>query len=100
MIRSKKLRQSAKLQACTLNIVGVCNYLPETTVLAHIPDQYKGIGFKSSDISSCFACSSCHDAIDGRVIVDEFEDNAEFYLFRAWRRTIERWFDMGVINVA
>ena len=39
MIKSKALRDSANGQSCTLNIVGVCDYSPETVVLAHLPDE-------------------------------------------------------------
>ncbi|BBI46989.1 hypothetical protein KPSA1B_105772 [Pseudomonas syringae pv. actinidiae] len=34
---SKKLRASAKGQDCTVRIPAICNYNPETTVLAHLP---------------------------------------------------------------
>ncbi|MGB9149942.1 MAG: nuclease domain-containing protein, partial [Burkholderiales bacterium] len=33
--KGKKLRQSARNQDCTLRFFTVCNYDPETTVLAH-----------------------------------------------------------------
>ena len=33
---SKKIRNSARGQDCALRIPGVCNFNPETTVLAHV----------------------------------------------------------------
>lgn len=35
--RSKALRDSARGQCCTLQIPGICNSNPETTVLCHLP---------------------------------------------------------------
>lgn len=60
-----KLRKSARDKDCTLRL-SCCNGDPATTVLAHLPSKDKGMGMKVSDAFSCYACSSCHDAIDGR----------------------------------
>lgn len=62
----KKLRQSAEMQGCTMRLFRVCNYMPETTVLAH-GKKDKGMGYKSDDKDACYACSACHDVLDGRV---------------------------------
>lgn len=61
---SQKIRNSAKGQTCTLQFMGICNHNPETTVLAHIRDSFKGMGNKASDLSAVYACSSCHDYLD------------------------------------
>lgn len=100
MIRSKKITDSARNAPCTLNIVGVCNHDSTTTVYAHIPDEYKGVGYKSSDLSGCYACSSCHDVIDGRTNNKEYSDRKEFYLFRAWRRTLFMLIEKDILYVA
>lgn len=63
---SKKIRNAARGQSCTLRL-SECNFNPETTVLAHLPNGFKGMGMKGLDTVAVFACSSCHDAIDGRV---------------------------------
>jgi len=104
-----KLRKSAKGQDCTLNIVGVCNYNPETTVLAHLPSEFKGMGNKSPDYCACFACSDCHDAIDGRTKwqseidaehgYNAVKHNLEWYMRRAMVRTWKFWIDEGYIEV-
>lgn len=69
-IESKKIRSAARGQDCTVRLVGICNFNPETTVLAHLPCGQRGVGIKSPDNIAVFACSSCHDAIDGRVKAD------------------------------
>lgn len=64
-----KIRQSAKGQDCQVRIIGVCNFNPETTILAH-PNAYaagKGAGMKALDGLGAYCCSSCHDVIDGRA---------------------------------
>ena len=47
-----------------VRIPGICNGDAETTVLAHLNGG--GMGMKRPDTSAAWACSSCHDAIDGR----------------------------------
>lgn len=63
---SKKIRNAARDQCCTLRL-SECNFNPETTVLAHLPSGTKGMGMKGFDTIAVFACSSCHDAIDSRT---------------------------------
>lgn len=57
---SKKIRQSAKGEACTLRIPGICNNNPETVVLCRVNSAKKGMGNKSLDIHSYYGCASCH----------------------------------------
>ena len=59
-IRSKKIRQSARGERCTLRIPGVCNGDPETVVLCHAPSRSKGLATKSDDTWAAYGCSSCH----------------------------------------
>ena len=52
---------------CQVRLPGICNFNPETTVLAH----YRlagtcGTGMKPPDLLGAWACSSCHDAVDSR----------------------------------
>lgn len=97
-VKSKKLRDSARGQNCTLNIAGVCNYNPETVVLCHFPSDVAGS--KATDISSGFGCSACHDAVDGRVSSPEFQLCKDFYMRRSQIRTWHAWLSMGLIKVA
>ena len=50
---------------CQVRLEGVCNFNPETTILAHKGGA--GWAMKSNDIHGAYCCSSCHDVIDGRV---------------------------------
>ena len=98
-ITSNKIKRSARGEDCTFQIVGVCNYDPETTVLCHLPDESKGIGIKSDDISAAYGCSGCHDAVDGRVRSAEFEAHRQFYMRRAMVRTWRRLVEKGVVKI-
>lgn len=51
-----------------VRIPGVCNFNPETTVLAHYRlAGYCGGSMKPDDDMGAWACSACHDVIDARV---------------------------------
>lgn len=93
---SSKLRNSARGEQCTFRIPGVCQGGTETTVLAHIRDEAKGLGNKANDWSAAFACQSCHDAIDNHRLskADEFA-----YSLRAMQRTHAIWHAKGLLIV-
>jgi hypothetical protein len=63
-IEMSKLRKAARGRDCQVRIPGVCNHNPETTVLAHLSGA--GMGRKANDLHGAWACSDCHDVIDGR----------------------------------
>jgi hypothetical protein len=61
------LRKFARDKPCQVRAPGICNFNPETTVLAHIRrGGVAGVGQKPADIIGVHACSNCHDLIDGR----------------------------------
>lgn len=64
-----KITKSARGQSCTVRIPSICNGNNETVVLAHINGVRfgHGIGQKVNDAFGAYACSSCHDAVDGRT---------------------------------
>ena len=62
-MKQTKITKSARGEECTVRIEGVCNYNPETTTLAHLNGG--GVGTKVIDIHGCYACSSCHEWLDG-----------------------------------
>lgn len=66
MIRSKKVTRSAQGQPCFLQLPGICNQNPETTVWAHLNGHSfgKGAGIKAHDIAGFPACADCHFAFD------------------------------------
>lgn len=99
-IESKKIRNAARGQGCTLQIVGVCNYNNDTVVLAHLPDESHGMSHKADDISACFACSSCHDLLDRRTKNEEFESDREWYMRRAMVRTWRKLIEMDVVKIS
>lgn len=96
-IKSKTIRDSARGEECTLNIYGICNGDPETTVLAHLPDESNGMGTKPDDISACYACHACHDAIDKRTRMASEE--REWYCRRAMVRTWRRLVEKGLVTI-
>lgn len=96
---SKKIRNAARGELCTLNVAGVCSYDRETTIFAHLPFEGGAMGGKVTDLSGCFACHACHDAADRRHWSAELEDHREFYFRRAMVRTWERLIEMGIITV-
>jgi len=59
-----KIRESARGEDCQVRIPGICNFNPETTILAHLNGG--GMGMKNPDYQGAYCCSNCHDAIDLR----------------------------------
>ena len=89
-VRIKKIRDSARNQDCTVKSPW-CNYNPETTVFAHYGEPgEKGIGIKPDDSSGVYACSTCHDWLDGRYTPPKgtypWADKTAFW-FKGMRRT-------------
>lgn len=100
-IRSRAIQQAARREVCTLQIPGVCNHDLETTVLAHLPDESKGMGRKPDDHCAVFACSSCHDVLDGRrnLRTQDWTQQRDWYMRRALTRTWRRLIDRGIIQI-
>ncbi|CAM0103337.1 hypothetical protein PODOV084v1_p0035 [Vibrio phage 340E47.2] len=87
LARSKKLQASARGQDCALRLIGTCNGNPETVVLCHI-GKVRGMACKAGDNMAIFACSACHDAIDGRAKYDkELNPNLAEDFLRALEET-------------
>ena len=58
---SKKLRDFARGQDCTMQLPGICNRNPETTVLCHIRAfGVAGVAMKPHDFFAWHGCSACH----------------------------------------
>jgi len=60
-----KITKSARDEDCLVRIPGYCNYDISTTVFAH-KNGSGNFGGKSSDMLGAYACSACHDLVDGR----------------------------------
>lgn len=98
-IRSKALRDSARGEQCTLRLPGICNGDPSTSVLAHLPFGGRGMGLKAGDTHSVVACSSCHDALDGRAPAPISKGELYECCLRAKAETETLWLSAGLISV-
>jgi hypothetical protein len=59
------LRDQARGRDCQIRLVGVCNFDPATTVLAHYRlVGISGLGMKSPDHLGAWACANCHSYVD------------------------------------
>ncbi|MDM1842297.1 DUF1364 domain-containing protein [Serratia ureilytica] len=70
-----KLTKEARGRECQVRIPGVCNFNPETTVLAH----YRlagtcGTAIKPDDTQAAWACCACHDEVDRRTRLIDAND--------------------------
>jgi hypothetical protein len=92
---SKKLRDSARGQSCTLRIAPCAS--DETVVLCHLPVKgFGGVGMKVPDNLAVFGCDNCHAVLDGRA---KGEYSATDML-RALGETQMYWIESGLIKVA
>ena len=70
-----------------------CTWIEDDVVLCHLNSEAKGMGNKSPDWWAVYACSACHDIIDGRkqqtqIQPIELEICKQRALFRTWERMI------------
>ena len=92
-----KITKSARGEMCTVRIPQKCNWNPETTVFAHLSGG--GMGMKKSDLNGAYACSSCHDVIDGRVPSDYPKTIIELWHRQAVERTQTILLEKGLIVI-
>ena len=95
------LRKLARGKPCLVRIPGVCNHDPETVVGAHINrGGIGGMGMKSgSDLPLIWACSNCHDVIDGRV-ASFYGDDLDTFILEGLCRTLVEVNKLITIKVA
>ena len=98
-IVSKKIRNSAKGEECTLRIPGICNFDPDTTVFCHLPSKASGIGQKGNDYCGVYGCHNCHSVLDRRHWHQPFEDERWEQIHRAWEETLSRLIEKGLIII-
>lgn len=93
------LRKYAKGRECMVRLPG-CTCNPDETVLAHLRTASTGMGQKEDDIFAAWACSACHDAVDGRRRIEGWsreEIQAAFWnaIYRTQKQLIKekilRW---------
>ena len=71
------LRDFARGRNCQIRLPGVCNFNPETTVLAHVRlVGLSGMGMKVDDRIGAHACSACHAHVDSHK---DAETQVSFY---------------------
>jgi len=97
MAKQTKITKSARGEDCTL-LLGQCSN-NETVVLCHI-GKNRGTGIKCGDHFAVYACSNCHDIIDGRAhpmygwaMVDDAK-------LTALERTQQKLIDKGLLVIA
>lgn len=95
------IRRSARGEACTMLIPGICNGDPATTVLCHSNrlEDGKGMGLKAPDTEACYGCSACHDVLDGRRPLPGWMTRAQLdHVFdRARKITQEKLKEKGLL---
>lgn len=95
-----KIRESARGQQCQIRLAGVCNHNPETVVLAHYRMAGTcGMGMKPNDIQAAYACSRCHDAVDGRLKTDWSHDELQTAFAEGVMRTQQLLIKQGLLKV-
>lgn len=90
---SKKWRDSARGQNCTLSLSG-CRNDTETTVLCHIrPFSNSGVAMKPPDYWAVYGCRHCHTLLDQNPDAWGLDD-----LLYALKRTLDIHFQEGRIK--
>lgn len=95
IIRSKKIRASAKGEDCQIRVEG-CNRDNNTTVFCHLDGG--GTGGKSSDLFGVYGCSSCHAKVDGAVPSDWNHTVLSLYFYEGMKRTQQILVNKGLIH--
>ena len=74
--RSKKIRESARGEQCTIRSP-LCNFDAETTIWAHSNSlsDGKGMGIKADDRVGAYCCSGCHRWLDEGFAKREVKDS-------------------------
>ena len=90
------IRKSARGQDCQVRIPGVCDFNPETTVLAHLPGG--GMAAKRHDIHAAYCCSDCHDVVDGRVKHPHTQEEVTIWFHEGVFRTQNLLIEQGLIK--
>jgi len=93
---SSKIRESARGEDCSLRL-GMCSS-PETVILAHI-GRNRGMGIKCADYFAVYACSNCHDIIDGRVNSSFMNLDLDSEKLRALEETQGKLISKGLLEI-
>ena len=82
-----------------VRLPGICNFNSETVVLAHIRVVgVSGRGMKSPELVGAWACSACHDELDGRTHKSGMSrDELRLAHFEGMARTIAQLDKEGLV---
>lgn len=100
-IISKKIRESARGEDCTLRSPA-CTTDQEpfdfkSTVFCHIPVKFmNGTGAKNSDFCGFYGCKACHDWFD---IDNRGSEEAAKMALVAWTVTLHKIYEKGFLAV-
>lgn len=90
-MKSKKIRESARGEDCTLRVSPQCQD-GETVVFCHLNTPFKGVGIKSPDLFGIYGCFFCHQLLDSSKV--DYQDQQ-----RALFETQYKLYQKGLINV-
>lgn len=97
MSKQDKYTKSARGQECQVRLVGVCNFNPETTVLAHLNGA--GMALKHLNIHGSYCCSSCHNALDGKYNTEYSINELKLAHYDGVIRTQKIMIDAGLLKL-
>ena len=93
--QAANLRDLARDRPCMVRLPG-CHSGDGTTVLAHIRIAgLCGMGLKPPDVVATYACSHCHDLIDGRVRANFDKDFLTQAALEGMARTLAQLWSEG-----
>jgi hypothetical protein len=100
-VRCAELLDLARGAPCLVNIAGVCNNNSATTVAAHSNElrHGHGVGIKAHDVFIAFACSACHDVIDGRSMNKFSAAQRREFWRTGFERTLRHLWATGKVGV-
>lgn len=99
MSKQDKFTKAARGRDCMIRIEGVCNGNPETTVLAHYRMSGTcGMGIKPNNLQAAWACSACHDVVDGRKPFAVDQEEIRLWHAEGVFRTIDTLISEGVLK--
>jgi hypothetical protein len=94
-----KITQSARNQPCTVRLPFVCNHDDSTTVFAHISGVRHGHGTGIKTNFGAYACSSCHDVLDGRVKSIHSKEYLKLAHLESVIETLSILHDKGLVKI-
>lgn len=88
--RNQNIMAMAKGKPCLIEIPGICNHNPETTVAAHSNwhEHGKSLGRKADDQYTVWACSDCHHYIDANPTTRE---TARHWWHEGHKKQVDFW---------